>query len=452
VRAQPADIPRLDAVGIDVTVVLVTLGIALLTGLLFGSIPAFQATRGGLAQSIREGSKGLQGAAGQRLRSALIVAEMALAVILLVGAGLLIRSFVELTRVDPGFRAEGAVAFRISMDATTYPTGQHIRDFSALLLERVANTPGVASVAGTGTLPVRGRASILNFDVEGAPPPPDNVNREIGLYSVTPGYFTTIGARIVAGRDFTEHDRTDAVEVALINEAAARFWFRGEDPIGRLVNVGPWSREIVGVVSDVLHGSPGSTVMPQLFTPYAQRTTRNLQIVARTAGDPLALAPTLRTLVRSLDPNMPISEFTPLRQVLAESVARPRFYTSLLALFAAVALLLAAIGIFGVMSYSVTQRAREISVRMALGASSSEVIRMIVGRSMALAALGLVLGITGAAALGRVISTQLYNVQLLDPVTLGAVMIALAGSALLASWLPARRAASLDPGSVLRES
>ncbi|MGH7463634.1 MAG: FtsX-like permease family protein, partial [Longimicrobiales bacterium] len=432
-------------------VVLVTLGIAVLTGLLFGAMPALQATRAALGQTLREAGRGLHGSAGRRMRSALIVAEMALAVVLLVGAGLLIRSFIELTRVDPGFRAEQAIAFRISMDATSYAEGPHLRDFVDGLLERVTATAGVSAAGGTGVLPLRGRGALINFNVEGAPPPPENVNMEIGYYGVTPGYFEAIGTPVVRGRDFSSQDRPDAPRVALINETGARFWFPGEDPIGRSVVVGSGTREIVGVVADVLQRDPATPMMPQLFAPYAQRTTRNLQIVARTSGDPLLVAPALRTRIRSMDPAMPISDFTPLRQVVAESVSRPRFYTSLLSLFAALALTLAAIGIFGVLSYAVTQRAREISIRMALGAQRAGVIRMIVGTSMTLAGLGLVAGIAGAAALGRVISSQLYNVRPMDPMTLVAVVIVLTGTALAASYLPARRAAALDPGTALRD-
>jgi putative ABC transport system permease protein len=451
VAAQPADIPRLDAIGIDSTVILVTVGVALLTSLLFGAVPAVHATRGALSRSIREGSRGV-GGTGERIRSALIVAEMAAAVILLVGAGLLIRSFVELTRVDPGFRAEGVLSFRISMDRETYADGPQLRAFTTSLLDRLNATPGVVAAGGAGVLPMRGRANIINFAVEGAPPPPDDVNQEIGLYSVTPGYFATIGARIVSGRDFAEHDRADEPQVALINEAGARFWFPGENAVGRQVLIGSTTREIVGVVSDVLHAAPGSQVMPQLFEPHAQRTTRNLQMVARTDGDPMALAPTIRTLIRSMSPNMPISDFAPLQHVVSDAVARPRFYTSLLTLFAATALALAGIGIFGVMSYSVTQRAREISIRMALGARRGEVVAMVVRRSMTLAAVGLAAGLMGALVLGRILSSQLYNVPLLDPLTIALVSLVLAACALFASWLPARRAAGLDPGLALREA
>jgi putative ABC transport system permease protein len=452
VAARPADIPRLDTVAMDGTVVLVTLSLTLLTGLLFGAIPAIQATRRDAGQALREGGRGTQGGAGQRVRSGLVITEMALAVVLLVGAGLLLRSFAELTRVDAGFRPEGAVSFRIAMDRATYPEGQHIRDFTTVLLERLEAVPGATAVAGTGVLPLSGRGALINFDVQDAPPPPDDVNREIGYHSVTPGYFATIGARVVRGRDFGRQDHNTAPPVALINETGARFWFGGEDPLGRFVQIGPNTREIVGIVSDVLQRGPATPAMPQLYAPYEQSTTRSLQIVVRASGDPMALAPTLRTLLRSLDPTMPIGEFAPLERVAAEAVSRPRFYSTLLALFAASALALAAIGIFGVMSYSVAQRAREISIRMALGARRADVVAMIVGRSMILAGAGLAIGLLGAAAVGRVLSSQLYNVGILDPITMAAAAVVLAGSALAASWLPARRAAGLDPGTALRES
>jgi putative ABC transport system permease protein len=451
VNAQPANIPRLDSIGIDGTVVAVTLGLSLLTGLLFGVLPALQATRGPLAQTLREGGRGGQGT-GQRMRSGLIVAEMALAVILLVGAGLLIRSFIEMTRVDPGFDAQRAIAFRVQMERDRYPEGQHIRAFVDDLLERVAATPGVTTAAATTVLPMRGLGPILNFDIVNAPPPPDNVNREIAVARVTPGYFATIGARITRGRDIAGTDRDDAPPVALINEAAARFWFPGEDPIGRVVQVGNATPEIVGVVSDVLQRNATTPVAPQLFGAWHQITSRSVQVVARTAGDPMPLAAELRTLLRSADPTIPVPEFMPLRQVMADSVARPRFYTALLTLFAGVALALAAIGIFGVMSYSVAQRAREISIRMALGARRSQVVGMVVARSMTLAAAGLLAGAAGSLALGRVVQSQLYNVSLIDPLTYLAVAAVLGASALGASYLPARRAARLDPGMALRES
>jgi putative ABC transport system permease protein len=309
----------------------------------------------------------------------------------------------------------------------------------------------VIAVAGTSVLPMSGRGSMLFFQVDGAPPPPPDVNQEIAVASVTPDYFRAIGTPLRRGRGLTERDHGEAPLVALINEAAVRRWFPNEDPIGKRVIAGRM-REVVGVVGDVLQRDPGQPAAPQLFAPFAQRTTPSVRIVVRTAGDPRQLASSIRSEIRALDPNLPITEFTPLEQLVAASVARPRFYMALLGLFAGVALALAATGVFGVMSYAVAQRAREISIRMALGAHASDVLRMIVGRAVALAALGLVVGIAAALALGRVIQGQLFGVTLLDPVTLASVPPVLLASATAASFLPARKAARFDPAGALRQS
>ncbi|HUH13897.1 MAG TPA: ABC transporter permease [Longimicrobiales bacterium] len=451
VAAQPAEIPRLDEVGVDATVVLFTLAVSVGTGLLFGLIPGLQVTGGRLVRALREGGRGALGGGGQRLRSGLIVAEIALAVVLLVGAGLLVRSFVELTRVDTGFTPEQAMTFRVALQGSSYQESQQSRDFHTTLRERLLALPGVREVGGTTTLPLQGLGSILGpFAVEGREPPP-NVNSEIVVASITPSYFQAVGAAMVRGRPFAGSEGPQSPPVGILNQAAVRRWFDGADPVGRRVLLGGEPVEIVGMVRDVLQEDPGSEPAAQLFLPYTQRTTRSLNVVVRTAGDPLALAGAVRRTVAELDPNLAIARVTPLSDIVAESVARPRFYTSLLALFAGVALALAAIGIFGVMSYTVAQRAREISVRIALGAQRGAVVRMIVGRAMALSALGLLLGGGAALALGRVIRSQLYGVEPMDPLTLAAVVVVLGGSAGVASWLPARRAARLDPGGALRQ-
>jgi predicted permease len=293
---------------------------------------------------------------------------------------------------------------------------------------------------------------MIDFAVVGAPPPPPDVNQEIAVASVTPDYFRSIGAPLHRGRLFSDRDQSDAPLVSLINEAGVRRWFANEDPIGRRVTLSGRVYDVVGIVGDVLQRNPGEPAAPQLFMPYAQRSTRTVRIVVRTAGDPIALAPAIRREIRGLDPNLAITEFTPLEQLVARSVARPRFYTALLALFAGVALALAATGIFGVLSYAVAQRAREISIRMALGAHVGDVLRMVVGRALALAGVGLAIGIGAALALGRVIRQQLFGVPLLDPVTLGMVVLVLIVSAIVASLVPARRAAGLDPGTALKGS
>jgi predicted permease len=271
------------------------------------------------------------------------------------------------------------------------------------------------------------------------------------MASVTPDYFNAICTPLVRGRPLTDADVATTQRVVLINEAGAKLWFPGEDAIGKRPVAGGFEREIVGIISDVLQRNPGQPALPQMYAPLAQRTTRTLRFVVRSAGDPLTLAPAVRNIVRALDPNLPLADITPLDNLLTTSMARPRFYTSLLTLFAGVGLALAAIGIFGVLSYSVAQRSREISIRMALGAPATGVVRMIVRHAMALAIVGVAVGVVGAMALGRVIRSQLFGVSVTDPLTFGAVILMLLASAAAASYLPARRAAAVDPASALRE-
>ena len=450
--AQPGDIPRLDDVGIDLPVVLFTLGTALLTSVVFGVLPAVQATGTRLPRALHDGGRGSSGGATQRIRASLVIAEMAMAVVLLTGAGLLIRSFVELTRVDPGFRVEQAMAFRVRLQGDEYKKAEQLRQRVGEFEARVRSLPGVTAVAASTVLPLTGLGSVINFAVEGAPPPPPDVNEEIAIASITPEYFRAIGAPMTRGRPFTDRDGAEAPRVAIINEAGARRWLPRQDPLGARVVAGNGTWEIVGVAGDVLQRDPGQAPVPQLFVPYAQFTARTVRIVVRTAGDPVALAPAIRTQIRALDPNLAIAEFTPLQQFVDRSVARPRFYTALLALFAAAALALAATGIFGVMSYAVAQRTREIGIRMALGARAGDVLRMVLGRAVLLAGVGAAIGIVAALVLGRVLQKQLFGVTLFDPLTLGAVVLVLGLSAVAASILPARRASGLDPARALRES
>jgi predicted permease len=293
--------------------------------------------------------------------------------------------------------------------------------------------------------------NIWNFTVEGAPPPPPDVNQEIAVASVTPDYFRAMGIPLRRGRGFSDGDRSDSLQVAIVNEATVRRWFGGQDPVGKRVVVGARTPVIVGVVADVLQRNPAQAPVPQLFSPYTQVTARTTRFVVRTNGDPLTLASAIRAELRALDPRLAIAEFTPLNQLVERSMARPRFYTELLMLFAGIALALAATGIFGLTSYAVAQRTREISIRMALGARAADMLRMIVGRAVTLAAVGAAVGVGAALALGRVIRQQLFGVSLFDPLTIAAVLLALLVSAAAASFLPARRASRLDPATALRE-
>jgi putative ABC transport system permease protein len=384
------------------------------------------------------------------VRAGLVVAEMMLAVVLLMGAGLLIRSFVGLTHVAPGFSPERAMTFRVPMQGSDYGRPvlvQRVAEIEA----RLRALPGVTAVGATNVLPLSGRGGLIDFRVEGAPPPPPDVNQEIGIVSVTPDYFTAIGTPLVAGRWIESRDRDGAPRVTLINEEAARFWFPKQDPIGRRVNMSGNSYEVVGIVGDLLQRDPGQQAMPQLFVAYAQSPSRMPRFVVRADGDPMALAGSIRAAVRELDAKVPVDTLMPLSDLVSRSVASPRFYSALLTLFAAVALALAATGIFGVMSYSVAQRGREIGIRMALGASVADVLRSLVVPAAALAGIGLALGIGGALALGRAIRTQLFGVGLLDPATLAGVVLVLALSAAVACAVPVLRAIRIDPATALRE-
>ena len=293
--------------------------------------------------------------------------------------------------------------------------------------------------------------ALNDFAVDGAPPPPPDVNQEIAVASVTPDYFNAIGTPLQRGRLFTALDHEKAPPVALINEAAARRWFPNQDPIGRRVlSGGP--REVVGIVGDVLQRNPGQPAVPQMFLPYAQRTSRSVRVIVRAQGDALALAPAIRDQIRALDPNLPLAEVMPLNEMVSRSVARPRFYTSLLTLFAAVALALSATGIFGVMSYTVAQQSKEIGIRMALGARTADVLRGIVGRALRWPASAWSSASSRRSRSDGCISNQLFGVSVFDPLTLTAVIVVLLASAAVASLLPARRAATVDPMTAFPEA
>jgi putative ABC transport system permease protein len=451
IAARPADLPRIDDIRLSATVVFFTFGLALVTSLIFGLIPALQTTHQHLLLGLQEsGRSGGGGRRMHRLRSTLVVAEMALAVILLTGAGLLIRSFIALTQVNPGFQPGGAITLRLTFQGAEYQNGDQVRNRVDQLVTRVRELPQVTAVGVGSILPLGGLGALNDFAVDGAAPPPPDVNQEIAVAGASPDYFKAIGAPLIKGRMFTELDQPKSPPVVLINEAAARKWFPNEDPIGRRVlSGGP--REVVGIVGDVLQRTPGEPAVAQMFVPYAQRTGRTIRLIVRTNGDPMAMASAVREQVRALDPNLPLAEATPLEDVVARSVARPRFYTSLLTLFAAVALVLSATGIFGVMSYSVSQQSKEIGIRMALGARAADVLRSIVGHAVGLAGLGVIAGVVAAVALGSVIRNQLFGVTVFDPATLATVVIVLLASAALASLLPATRASRIDPIKAFRE-
>lgn len=451
VAAEPADIPRLSQVGVDSTVVWFTMVIAFGTSLAFGALPALQSAGPTLTDALRDGGRSGDGLGRRhRVRALLVVGEMALAVVLLTGAGLLMRSFVELTQVTPGFDAANALAFRVTLQGERYRDDPQIHRGVAELEDRLRSLPRVRAVGAANVLPLGGLGPLITFAVEGAPRPPPDVNAEIAVASATPEYFRAVGASLRRGRTFTDRDSDEAPRVVVINEAAVRHWFAGQDPVGRFVTLGDGPREVVGVVADIRQRHPGEPVAPQLFAPHRQWTSRSMRMVVRADGNPAELAPAIRAEFRALDPDLALADLTELGALVDRSVERPRLFAALLTLFATVALALAATGIFGVTSYAVAQRAREISIRITLGAPPGRVVGSIVGRAVALAVAGLAVGLAGGLVAGRALESQLFGITLFDPVTVIVVVFVLAASAILASVLPARRAANLDPASLLR--
>ncbi len=454
--ARPSQIPVDLPIGLDLRVLAFTAGLSLLTGLLFGLLPALRTSRPDLQAALQQGGRGDSGARS-RLRGALVVAEVALALILLVGAGLLLQSFARRAGVDPGFRTDGLLTFRLSLPTAEYQEPERVEAFYRQLTERLGALPGVRAAGAVSTLPLSGDMSTASYYFESLPVQPGESGPHGAPRIVTPGYFGAVEVPLRKGRLFTPGDRADAPPVAIIDEAVARTFFPGRNPLGERLRFGfegdetaPHWRTIVGIVGHVQEVIPGEDGKSQIYLPHAQKPERYLYLALAADGDPLALAGPARDAVRALDAKLPVDEVRTMDERLARSVAQPRLSAVLLGLFAGLAALLAAVGLYGVMAYSVAQRTREIGVRLAIGASRSQVLRMVVGQGAALTAIGLVLGLAGALAAGRLVAGLLFEVQPSDPATLAGVTLLLAGAALLASYVPARRAARLDPQVALR--
>jgi len=455
VQAAPAGLPRLDEVGFDATVFLYALVASALTGLLFGLAPAFGHVPEQSAESLREGARGSSVRSGGGLRNALVVGELALGVAVLVAAGLLLRSFRHLQGVDPGFEADNALSARVLMTGSDYPDTHSMNTFITEVEERLAGRPGVRAVGSATVLPLAGTVNDVGFGVEGRLPEP---GREplADLWRATPGFFEAMRIPLLSGRYLDDTDRDGSLEVALVSRSMADRYFPGEDPVGKRIRIGgvrnpdsPWWT-IVGVVETVRTRAVARTPEPEIFIPFRQRPTRGMSIVVHTDGDPSAFATDLRETIWGINPNMPISQVATLDEVFAASIAPDRFTTLLLASFAGLALVLGAVGIYGVMAFTVSQRMKEIGIRMALGARPVDVLRSVLSRGLLLTGLGAALGLVAAVAAGRALSSLLFGVSPTDPVTLIAVVVLLGGSALFASFWPARRATRVDPLITLR--
>jgi putative ABC transport system permease protein len=453
--AVPADIPRAAEIGIDPAVLLFTLGVAVLSGVVFGLAPALRASKSDFNEALREGSRGsIEGFRGNRLRGLLVVSEVALSLVLLVGAGLMIRSFYELRAVRPGFDPQNLLTAGIGLPPNKYPDEASQAAFFKQVLERVAALPGVKSVGGVEPLPMSGNNWSTTVTVDGVPAPPPGQRQRTQTRVVSPGYHRAMGIPLLRGRFLTEQDTAQSPKAVVVSESFARQVFPGESAVGRRITptLAPnFTAEIVGVVGDVKHRALDETPAPELYASYQQAPQPFLALVVRaepavTAG----LTNSVREAVLQIDPNQPLYNVKTMEELLSDSVARRRFNMTLLGVFAAIALALAAVGVFGVMSYSVTRRTHEIGIRVALGAQRRDVLRLVVGQGMALVGAGVALGLACALALSRLIAGLLYGVSASDPVIYAGVALLLSAVALLACYLPARRATKVDPMVALR--
>jgi putative ABC transport system permease protein len=456
-HARAELIPRFAEVGLDPVVLGFTAALAVLTGVLFGLAPMAQLGRDALTGSLRSGGRGVAGAgATHRLRSGLVLGEVALALVLLIGAGLLIRSFDRLQRVEAGFNPGGLLTAQLTLPAAQYETPEGRVAFFEELLGRVRATPGVQGVGSISTAPLSGGASYWSFSIEGHPEPEPGVVVDAQVFIATPEYFRTLGIALQEGRLFGEQDHLDAPRAVVINRQLARRYWDERSPLGSRLTFGDpddpeviW-RTVVGVVDNVRVTGLTDAPYPQIYFPHAQLANANQVIIARTTGNPERLVPLLRETVRALDPALPLYNVGTMEQRFGEMTAQPRVSTWLLTVFAAAALLLAAVGIYGLISYTVAQRTPEIGIRMALGAQPADVLRLMIGEGMKPAFGGIVVGVFGAWAASRIIRGLLYDVSATDPATFGAVVLFLIAVAVLAAYLPARRATRVDPIVALR--
>ncbi|HYE66150.1 MAG TPA: ABC transporter permease, partial [Pyrinomonadaceae bacterium] len=456
VAIAPEDIPRLQEITINAPVLAFVITISLLTATAFGIIPALHATQVDLNESLKEGGRGSTGGAKRkRAQSVLVISEVALSMVLLVGAGLMIRSFTLLQRVDPGLNVDGLITFHVSLPRARYSEDAQVTNFYDGALERIRALPGVESAAATSALPLGGGGFYLGrvFLGEQHPEPPAGPDYPAQWNTISHDYFRVMGTPLLRGRAFDERDTEASAPVIIINETMARRMFPHQDPIGQRIR--SWRdenvlREIVGVVSDVRYFGRDDELRSLVYIPLTQDTNRSMMIAVRTTGGPPLMIGSLREAVWSLDRNLAVADVQTMRQILNESVARPRFNMMLLGIFAAVAIILAAIGLYGILAYSVVQRTHEIGVRIALGAGSRDVLRLVVGQGLKLALVGLGIGLVAAYTLTRVMVSLLYGVSATDPLTFISVAVLLAAVALLASYVPARRATKVDPMVALR--
>ena len=452
----PATMPRLDDVVIDARVIGATFAIALMAGATFGLLAALHVARGGLAGQLRTGGRSSAGAIRTRMRSLLIIGEVALSLVLLVGAALLAQSFVRMQRVSPGFVPDATMTAQLFIPTSTLGNvfAQDAR-YSLLFhqyLDRVRALPGVVDAGAISSLPLSGAWETTTLRIEGRPEQAAGERPEVEFQIASPGYFAAMKIPVRRGRAFGTEDRADSRPVALISEAAAARYWAGEDPIGRRITIfRPEPVEIVGVVGDVRQRSLIDPAEPTVYLPVAQFPLPFTTIVVRTSSDPVSIVPLLRRELQAVAPGVALAEVRTMSSVVEHSLGQRRFAMLLVGFFASSALLLAAVGLYGVIAYGVSQRTHEIGVRMALGARPRDVLRMVLGQGVALTAVGLAIGAAGSLALTSVVRRQLYDVSATDPVTYAAIALLLLAVAITASWVPARRATRVEATRALRD-
>jgi putative ABC transport system permease protein len=453
-RLSAGSIPRVDDVRVDVTVLTFVSGVSLLTGLLFGLAPAWQAARSTVSDVLKEGGRSVAAAGGRWIRSGLLIMEVALSIVLLVGAMLLLRSFGRLSGVDPGFQPERVLAFRVALPDARYPEDHQREAFFTTLLGRLDAHPQITAAGMVQTLPMRG-GYFLSFEIRGRQKPKPGQEPSARHRAISPDYFKALGIPLLRGRTFTDRDIAKAPMVAIVDQAFVDRHFPTEDPIGQGLDIGNGTEgfyEIVGVVANVHHESLEASAGPTMYVPFSQDVFDAMWILARTNGDPASLSAIARQTLREIDPALPAFGMTPLARVVSDSIAQRRFSMLLLLGFAGVALFLAAVGVYGVVAYSVSQRTQEIGVRMAIGARHLDVIRMVVGGGMKLALAGTGIGLAVALALSRAIRTMVFGVTPFDPVSYVVTALVLLVVAVLACYVPARRATRVDPVDALRNA
>jgi putative ABC transport system permease protein len=459
-KLSAGSVPAAFSVALDRSVLLFTIGVALVTGLVFGIVPALRTAGLDLREALNEGSRGSTSGPGHhRIRGVLVAAEIAMAMLLLVGAGLLLRSFARLQDVPPGFQPDHLLAADVPLSVTAYAKPEQRYEFYDRLVERAKTLPGVRSAAAASFLPVSGGGGLIHFNITGRPPKSPHDFTAAGYRTMTPNYFETLGVPLLQGRLLTPGDTEKAPAVVVINSAMAHAFFPNENPLGKHMQLGALpekeipTMEIVGVVGDVLQGL-GEQAKAEMYLPYRQADQLlpvfQMSVILRTAMEPLAATSALRSALAEIDPNQPLVNVRSMEQNIQTSVAQPRFRTWLIGIFAALALVLAAVGVYGVMSYSVTQRTSEIGIRVTMGAQPADILRIIVGEGLRLALIGVSVGLVGALLLSRVLRSFVFGVSTSDPVTFAgvAVILTLAGAA--ASYFPARRATRVDPLVALR--